>query len=390
MADGLKKVLTFQDLTLFGVSSIMGSGGFNLIGDGIVSGGAQFPVALTAVSALFQGTSYVYQEVYNEFKKNTAESDIIKRELGDTAANISTTTILLFNLVSVSVILVLCSKLLFPKGTWSGQISFALVLLSIMTGVALKGIEFNRDVITLSGLAVTGLLSFAALIGLIELREGLPSMPSALRGTPNFVQSLLYFYFVLAGFDALIKFTEETKDPDHDLARSFYASNALSTLLTTGVCFAFLIVFSKQAFNENDNILAKIIGSMLGPDAEKFTGLLSIALMTVTGFVCFLAATRYMFGIGQDIKSLSMFTELNEKKAPWKAILIAMTVIGLGILNNHVYTLVKMCDITLTITLLLVSAAATKFALSKGGTPWIEGLTTLSLGGLLSMTAIYD
>ena len=386
---GLNKVLTFKDLTLFGIASIMGSGGFNLIGEAIISGGTQFPVALAAVSTLFQGTSYVYEEVYNEFKTNTAESDLIKREFGTVAANLSSTTILLFNLISVSVILVICSKLLFPSGTWSGQISFALVLLSIMTTASLQGIEFNRDVITLSGLAVTGLLCFATLIGMIELRKGFPTaMPGAIKATPSLIHSILYFYFVLAGFDTLIKFTEESKDPDHDLARSFYASNALSSLLTIGICFAFLVVFSKHVFKENDNIVAKIVGAMLGPEAEKFTGLLSIALMVVTGFVCFLASTRYMFGIGQE-KGLDLFTELNEKKAPWKAIIIAMIVIAAGILNNHVYTLVKICDLTLTVTLLLVSAAATKLAFSKGLTPWIEGLTTLGLGGLLSITTLY-
>jgi len=386
---GLKRVLTFQDLVLFGVASIMGSGGFNLIGDGIISGGSQFPVALAAVSALFQGTSYVYQEAYNEFKTNTAESDLIKQEFGQLTASAASTTILLFGLISVSVILVICSKLLFPTGTWSGQISFALVLLSMMTTTSLQGIEFNRDIITLSGLAVTGLLAFATLVGIIELREGVPAMPAAIKVAPNLIHSILYFYFVLAGFDALIKFTEEAADPDHDLARSFYGANALSTLLTTGVCLAFLVVFSTHSFKENDNIVAKIIGTMLGPQAEQFTGLLSIALMVITGFVSFLASTRYIFSLSQEIKGLDIFTKLNEKKAPWKAILIATAIIALGILNNHVYTLVKVCDATLTVTLLLVSAAAAKLAISRGKTPWIEGLTTLGLGGLLSISTLY-
>jgi len=390
MSDGLKKVLSFQDLLLFGIASIMGSGGFNLIGDGIVNGGNYFPATLALVSAIFQGTSYVYQEAYNEFKTNTAESDIVQRELGDTASKISAITILVFNLISVSVVLVICSKLLFPKGTWSGQISFALMLLSIMTTTALQGIELNKDIIALSGLATTGLLAFAALVGLIELREGFPTaLPTAISSTPSLVHSTLYFFFVLAGFDALIKFTKETKNPDQDLARSFYASNALSTLLTVGVCFAFLVVFDGGAFKENDNIVAKIVGTMLGKGAEQFTGLLSIALIVVSGFTAFLASTRYMYGLGEEIPFLAGFKEVNGASAPWKAIAVSAVIIGLGILNNHVYHLVKVCDATLTVTLLLVSAAVTRFKITKGEVPWIEGLTTLSLGGLLSATAIY-
>jgi amino acid transporter len=369
----------------------MGSGGFNLIGEGIVSGGNYFPTTLALVSAIFQGTSYVYQEAYNEFKTNTAESDIVERELGDTASNISAITILVFNLISVSVVLVICSKLLFPKGTWTGQISFALMILSIMTTTALQGIELNKDIIALSGLATVALLSFATLLGLIELREGFPTaLPTAVSGAPNLIRSSLYFFFVLAGFDALIKFTKEAKNPDQDLARSFYASNALSTLLTVGVSFAFLVLLQGRSFKENDNIVATIVGTMLGKGAEQFTGLLSIALIVVSGFIAFLAATRYMYGLGEKIPFLADFKEVNGASAPWKAIAVSAVIIGLGILNNHVYQLVKVCDATLTITLLLVSAAVTRFKITKGKVPWIEGLTTLSLGGLLSAAAMYN
>lgn len=53
----LAKSLNLFDLVGFGVASILGSGGFNLIGDGIRAGGAQFPLALGGVSLLFQGAS---------------------------------------------------------------------------------------------------------------------------------------------------------------------------------------------------------------------------------------------------------------------------------------------------------------------------------------------
>jgi amino acid transporter len=386
----LKRVLTFQDLVLFGISSIVGTGGFNLIGDGIISGGNKFPVALAFISSLFQGTSYVYQQLYNDFKTNTAESDIIKQELGGIASNISIPMILISDLISVSTILVISSKLLFPNGTWSGQISFALILLSMMTTSSIYGIEVDKDIIVLSGLGITALLSFASLVGLIELREGFPkTLPSALNANPNLIHSTLYFFFVLAGFNALVKFTEEVKDPDHDLSRSFYASNAISTLLTVGVCFAFLVVIKGHSFKPDDNILAKIVGTILGEGAQQFTGLLSIALTLVSGFISFLAATRYMYGLGKKIPFLAPLQEVNQASAPWKAIAASTLIIAIGILNNHVYQLVKVCDITIIITLLLVSAAVSRSKITKGKVPWIEGLTTLGLGGLLSAATLY-
>ena len=42
-SNNLNKTLTLKDLVLFGVISIFGSGGFNLIGRAITQGGPQWP-----------------------------------------------------------------------------------------------------------------------------------------------------------------------------------------------------------------------------------------------------------------------------------------------------------------------------------------------------------
>jgi len=387
----LKRVLTYENLLGFGIVNIMGSGGFNLIGDAVISGGTQFPLALAATSALFQGTSLTYQEAYSAFKTNTSESDLIQKEFGTAAAAAAAAGILAFNLISTSTVLVICAKLLFPSGSWSGQISFALLVLSAMTVASLKGIDLDRDIITTAGIGVVSLLSFASMIGLIELgAKGVPtSLPSSLEVKHSFIHSVMYFYFVLAGFDALMKFAEETENPDKDLPRSFYASNAMSTLLTLGVCLAFLLVFTTHKFKENENIVARIIGSVLGSSAESITAIVSIALMIISGFVTFLASSRYMFSAAGEVKGFEQLRELNQAAAPWKMILIVTVIIAIGILNNNVYELVKFSDIALTVTLLLVSAAASKMQFEKGAIPWVEGATTAGLGALLSACIMY-
>jgi APA family basic amino acid/polyamine antiporter len=391
MDGDLKRVLTFENLLGFGIVNIMGSGGFNLIGDAVISGGPHFPLAIAATSALFQGTSLTYQEAYNAFKTNTSESDLIQKEFGSAAATASAAGILAFNLISTSTVLVICAKLLFPAGSWTGQISFAILLLLVMTLTSLKGIELNRHIITIAGIGAVSLLSFAALIGLVEIgTRGLPtSMPTSIGVRHNFIHSILYFYFILAGFDALMKFAEESKDPDRDLPRSFYASNAISTLLTVGVCIAFLAVFTTNKTTHDENVVAKIVGAVLGSSAEKIIAILSIALMIISAFVTFLASSRYMFSASEKIKGLEQLRDINEAKAPWKTIVVVTILIMIGILINNVYELVKFSDIALTVTLLLVSAAATKMQIKGGRIPFIELATTVGLIALLSACIIY-
>jgi hypothetical protein len=96
-----------------------------------------------------------------------------------------------------------------------------------------------------------------------------------------------------------------------------------------------------------------------------------------------------MFSAAQELKGFEQLRELNEVKAPWKTILIVTAIIAIGILNNNVYELVKFSDIALTITLLLVSAAATKMQFEKGKLPLIEGATAAGLGALLSACIMY-
>lgn len=386
MTNGLQRSMEFTDLMAFGLSAIMGSGGFNLIGKGIHAGGPQFPFAIGGVALLFQGASLVYQRAYNAFKTNISETDLIKDQFGDITSLVSSFAILLFNILSVSTIVVICSKQIFPEGSWSGQVSFAIALLTMMTGFSLTGIDMNKGLVSIFGFMIVALLIFATMIGFIEAGQyGIPSkLPTSIANTtPNMYKSVMYFYFILAGFEALIKFAEEAKNPDKDLTRSFYVSNAVSTLLTLGICFAFLVVYSTHTPRQNDNVIAGIVESMLGKGAGIFTAGLSIVLMLITGFVSFLATTRYMYSLGKESPWLAAFSDLNANKVPWKSVILTSVIACIAILSNHVFTLVKISDIALTVTLLLVSAGVTKMQVAKGKTPLIEGATTAALVFLL-------
>lgn len=384
----LARTLTFSDLLGAGIASIMGSGGFNLLGDAIVAGGSSFVVPLAGISALFQGASKVYQEAYETYKSNTAESDLVRDQLGSVAATTSQLSILLFNTVGISIILVICTKFLLPDGSWLTQVGTALAILAGISAFSLQGIELNAKAILGFGAATAALLLVVTGVGIGEAATGgLPTtLPKALTNAkPDYVKSILYFYFILAGFDALIKFTQEAKDPDADVPRSFYVSNALSTLLAVGVAFAFLVVFSGRGLRANENIIATILHEIHGGPSRLVVNYISILLMLGTIFVFFLATTRYLYGLADDVPAAAPLKELNAAAAPVKAIGLTAAVAAAGVLVNNTYKLVRVSDFGLTVTLGLVSAAATRRIWSAGKFPLVEGATTLGFLGLLSV-----
>jgi amino acid transporter len=407
----LQKALGLKDLLAFGIASIMGSGGFNLISEGVKNGGPLFPVAIAIVAALFQGASKAYEEAYKVFKSNTAEGDVVKAEFGPAASNVTSAAILGFNVFSVSTILVFAAKNVFPQGKWYGQIGFAILVLALMTGFSLKGIELNKEVIGLFSAAIILLLFFASSIGLVEAfgpTGGNPTaFPAVLQRTPSLLKSVLYFYFVLSGFDDIMKFVEESKDPDCDIPRSFYMSNAISTLLTIGVAFAFTHVLTLRRGGggqaggggiPTENAIGLVVESALGPPSAKVVYWLGIFLMLVTAFVSFLAITRYLYGLGEESDKekrgqkgggegqswLHWLQELNAEKVPWRSVVLTFGLVASGILMNHTDTLVMVTDFFLTLVMGAVTAAVAKMRWGRGEKPWVETAAATGFLGILS------
>ena len=419
----LQRALGLKDLVAFGVASIMGSGGFNLIAEGVKAGGPLFPAAIGLIAALFQGASKAYDEAYKTFKSNTAEGDVVKQEFGSAASALTSFSILGFNVFSVSTILVFAAKNIFPHGKWHGQIGLAITVLALMTGLSLKGIELNKEVIGFFSACIVALLIFASSIGLVEAfgpsGPGPTAFPAALSTTPSLLKSVLYFYFVLSGFDDLMKFVEETKDPDCDIPRSFYLSNGISTLLTIGVAFAFTHVLTMRGGRggggqagggagavPTHNAIGFVVESALGPPSAKIVYWLGIFLMLVTAFVSFLAISRYLYGLGEQIPhakeggadsasspapahtplqlALLWLQDLSVEKVPWRSVLMTFGLVTAGIIINHTETLVIVTDFFLTLVMGTVTAAVAKMRWGRGETPWVEGATALGFLGILS------
>lgn len=383
----LKKTLSLSDLVFIGVGSILGSGGFNLIGEAVAKGGNLWPLTLAASTAVFLGSSYTYQKAFELFKTNTAESDVVKSQFGDVVSGITATSILMFNIISISTILVFAAHMIYPDASWLGQVSFAILFLLGMAFFSLQGIEINKEIINLLSILIIIVFAGISFIGL----GGVATKGWVSVNTPTSPQtiamSLLFFYFVLAGFDALIKFTEEAKDKK-DIPRSFYISNLISAALTLGLSIAVVSWIHIKKSTNLTNIIGDILDIFLGGKSAEITKYASAIYIVLTSFIVFLASTRYLYGLGQQYDFLKFFTDLNEAKVPTTSTYFTTALAATGILVNHTEKLVKICDFALCSQLFIVSAAATKIGFAAGQVPVIEGLTSASLLGLMAASFI--
>lgn len=381
----LAQTLTLKDLMLFGTSSILGSGGFNLIGKAVRAGGGHWPALLGGVAALFGGASWAYSRALAVEGTNTAETDIIGRMFGSAAAGAAGAGILTFNIFSIAVVLVFVSQLIYPGASWTAQAGLSTIFLAIMTWFSLAGIDINKEVINWTTWALVVVL-FAAMglggWGAISQGLTLGAAPTATAAG----RSIMYFFFILAGFDALMKFTREAVDAQRDLPIAFFGANALSALAVLGVAAALSIWVPGLTEQQECNAVGHLFARFGGPNMVGSIRVAMILFMLVTTFVVFLSTTRYLYGVGESQKEMfHWLTETNEVKAPWKAVAVVAVIGFLGLLLNNTDVLVKISNVGLIVILGLVAAAVCAHDWIAGAplSAAISGLTVGGLGGVL-------
>jgi amino acid transporter len=191
----------------------------------------------------------------------------------------------------------------------------------------------------------------------------------------------------LAGFDVLVKFSEETKDPA-DVPRSFYISNILAIIFILGLSLAVLNFSDLKKAKPLERAVGFMLNNLTGLNIRHYFSVIAVFFMIITMFVTFLATTRYIFSLGEKYESLKFMTKLNENKVPTVPILATTAVVGATVLINHFNTLVSIADLALGGFLFLVAAAATKFKYDKGEAPIVEGLTATGFIGIFAATAL--
>ena len=198
------------------------------------------------------------------------------------------------------------------------------------------------------------------------------------------MSSILMFFYVFAGFDALMKFTEEAKD-EQDIPRSFYLSILISFVLTAGVSAALSYWTPGLSGVKQDNAIGWLFAAFTGPWIVKPFKWLILILMLLTTFVTFLAASRYLHGLGDKAEWLAPLKEVNGAAAPWISILSVFGVGSCVSLINNTDLLVMITDFGFSVIATLVASAVAIADWRDGslGSAAVNGATSLGFLGLL-------
>lgn len=379
----LFKTLGLTDLIFFGVTSILGTGTTNLVGHAVAAGGSLFPAHIAGSLALLLGSSKTYADAAAHFKTNDAEARLVEQEIGPAGRSLATASIVGCNIASVAIGLIFITRLFFPTASSMFQIMLAIQLAIVLVIVGLYGIEINKTIISSIGALCIGLFGMLSIIAAYSYVGGghhLQNLSTALTSSFDPLRAFLYFFFILAGFDVLIKFTEETVD-EAALPTAFYGSNIISAVLLLGICFAFVLFVPLRGARNFDNTFGAIAKGIWGDSEAEIVKWFSAAFILIGGLVIYISNSRYIYSALKGTAGEG-WRELNSAAAPWKILLgSGAAIIGLLVVNN-IDKLVALADLFLVAVLAAVSWSAARMHLKEGRRPWVEALTTLGLFGV--------
>lgn len=319
----LKRVLGLPMLTFYGTGMILGAGIYTVIGKAAGIAGesiwlslifAAFTAALSALSyaelaSMFPSVGGVYVYLGEAFPKSKwiANSSGLMMSLAGVAT--SAAVALAFagymqHFIDVSPVVI------------------AVFILIFFTGINILGIQetsWMNVVFTL--IEVSGLLVF------IYLGTQNPRFGEALSVVPTFetLSGSALIIFAYFGFENMVNFAEETKNPERTIPLAILLSICITTLLYVLVALAAISLLPIEQLAHSKAPLADAVH----PISSKLAGALGgIALFATANTVLIALATtsRVLYGMAKNKAVPAAFGKVHEtRQTPWFSDIVICT-----------------------------------------------------------------
>lgn len=300
----LKRSLSFQLVTYYGLGNILGAGIYVLVGKVAGHAGMYAPLSFLIASLVAALTAFTYAELSSRYPLSAGEAIYLQQGF-----NISALSVLVGLLIVLSGAL---SAATIVRG-FVGYVQvlidlpaefIMLILVSILCGVASWGItESVRIAALFTFIEVLGLLLIIAVASpkAIEFSPQLPELqslsdPVVLQGV--FVGAFLAFYAFI-GFEDMVNVAEEVRDPIRVMPKAIIVALLIATLLYLTITYLCIITVSPAELARSEAPLALVYERATGnkPILISVIGLFAV----VNGaLIQIIMASRIFYGLSRQ------------------------------------------------------------------------------------------
>ncbi len=322
----LKKSLSLFDITILSIGNIIGAGVFLLLGSIIRYGGSNI-VPIFTIAAIFNIIAgMAYGELGSMYKSNAVEIKTIEDAFGKPIAKIGIGVLFSFLIISISTLAIMFGTYFTDNKNYQLIISFILVcILSIINYFGIEGSKIITDVF--GSIKLIALIAIIT-VGIFYIKFGAIIPKNHLQFTPLLVTTFLAI-FLFNGYDAIVKMTDEMKNPSKDIPKSLFLSILICSVIY--ILIAVIALSLKiEAFRPINDIV-KVLFNI--PFADHIIHIIGLVTILNTTFISMLALSRFIYGLSKEKFIPDALSEVNEKyRTPHYSILLVFVITSLLLL----------------------------------------------------------
>ena len=315
------KQLDYIDLFLLSTGHILGAGIFVLVGKISKYSGynSWISILIAGLMALWFGKSFI--NIAKKYPQNDTEYKVIEERFGTTISKMVTTGILIGNVMTCLVVALSFGGYLSEISPFSSQFS-ALLCVLISSFIAIIGIKETSIFTNITTIMETSGLYLIIILGIYQLvfqQSGISSIVGNIKNFKNLkniknlvnlinlkdvnITSIIsgillgayIIIFAFFGFETVVRFIEESKNPDEDVPRAISNSIYFTTFTYILVSIISLSFIKPTIISNSKAPLFDVIKKMpLGSYLAPFLGITAV-VSTLNTFLLTLAGNSRLF-----------------------------------------------------------------------------------------------
>lgn len=350
----LRRDLNLFQATLCGIGVMIGAGIYALIGAaaGLAGNALWISFLIGAVVSVFTGLSYA--ELSSLFPKDAGEYVYTEHSLGKNIAFVVGYYVIIGAIISAAAVSIGFAGYFSNLTGFNNLILISIGLIFLLSMLNLLGIKESVNFnIVLTILAVLGLLIIISFLpGHFNKLDF--TMPYGVSGIFQ-AASLIFFAFI--GFEAVVKLSEETKNPKKTIPLSLMLSLIITAVIYILVAISAISVLGWEKLSTSKAPLAEVAALAFGDKAFLILSIIALFATSGTILVILITTSRMLYGIGHEFKS-KFLSRINEKtRTPYIAVLIVMLLSMLFIFFRDIKIVASITNFTVFLTFIIVNLA---------------------------------
>jgi APA family basic amino acid/polyamine antiporter len=363
----LRRVLGLFEVTLSGVGIILGAGIYVLIGQaaGLCGNAVWLAFAGAAVMALLTGLSYA--ELSSMFPRAGAEYDYVRNAFSARAAFVIGWLVFLSGVLAAATV-ALGFGGYFEALTGVPLLVSAFLLLLALTVVLALGIRETVSIAVISAIIEAAGLLIVIAIGLPYL--GTVSYWELPQGVPGLFAATALIFFAFQGFESMVKFSEETKNPESTIPKALILALIICLILYILVALSAVSVAGWQSLAASGAPFVDIVSGTMGPGGAVMISLIALFATANTVLMSLYASSRLLFGMAGSSPLLAGFAWVHPgRQTPWVAILLCGALSAGLIFTGDIAFIANVTNFTLFVTFIGINGAVIALRYHSPETP---------------------